>query len=382
MVNQTETKIVYLGDGKTTVFPFSFAYDDVDDVHVMRYDAATDKETVLTGDYYIDQTAGTVTYPGYAPGQEPAEADRPAVLTAGEKLVIFRETPITQLTDLGEKYPLPILEKMDDKLTFIAQEMTETLSRCIKNGMASDTTFDGLLVEFHASIAAAAAQAKASAEAADTSAAYADAAKASAANASAAAQDASDAQISSSQSAAEAERLTAALAAMDVPAWDAEAVYSYPTVVAYTDGQSYRCIGENVPAGEAPNASRHWIPLTVRGGDDYFEVDMQGALEPRLSPHISASWCLDDDGNLMPRATEDEMAQIAATTAETAAADAKASAEEAATSQTAAAAAQSAAETAQAAAEAAKADAETAKAAAQAASCMEKDSDGNVTVQA
>ena len=137
-----------------------------------------------------------------------------------------------------------------------------------------------------------------------------------------------------------------------------------------------------MPAGEAPNASRHWIPLTVRGGDDYFEVDMQGALEPRLSPHISASWCLDDDGNLMPRATEDEMAQIAATTAETAAADAKASAEEAATSQTAAAAAQSAAETAQAAAEAAKADAETAKAAAQAASCMEKDSDGNVTVQA
>ena len=140
MVNQTETKVIYKGDGKTTEFPFSFPYADVSDVHVLVYDVATDKETVLTGDYYVDATKGVVLYPGYAPGTAPATSEQPAALPEGKKLTIYRETPVTQETDLGEKYPLPLLEKMDDKLTMIVQEQTETLSRAVTVPKTSEAT--------------------------------------------------------------------------------------------------------------------------------------------------------------------------------------------------------------------------------------------------
>lgn len=100
MVDNIVTKVIYDGDGKTTVFPFAFDFADVADVHVLLYDADADQEKVLTKDYYVDATAKTVHYPGYVPGQEPAEADRPSVLSNRQKLVIYRETPLTQLTNL------------------------------------------------------------------------------------------------------------------------------------------------------------------------------------------------------------------------------------------------------------------------------------------
>lgn len=103
----------------------------------------------------------------------------------------------------------------------------------------------------------------------------------------------------------QAENIVAALDAYSVPAWNSSTVYSYPQVVAYTDGNTYRCIGMNVPAGEAPNISQNWVRISVLGGDDYFDVDINGSLMPALNPTFAYSWQLDEDGNIMPRAASD-----------------------------------------------------------------------------
>jgi hypothetical protein len=141
---------------------------------------------------------------------------------------------------------------------------------------------------------------------------YANAAQGFANTAEQSAEDAANsAQIASSQAAhvgilvTQAENTVAALDAYEVPTWDSSTVYSYPAVVAYTDGNTYRCIGTNVPAGEAPNASLNWVRISVLGGDDYFDVDIQGGLMPALNPTFAYSWQLDEQGNIMPRDAND-----------------------------------------------------------------------------
>jgi hypothetical protein len=144
-------------------------------------------------------------------------------------------------------------------------------------------------------------------------------------NAQASATDAANsAQTASSQAAhvgilvTQAENTVAALDAYEVPTWDSSTVYSYPAVVAYTDGNTYRCIGTNVPAGETPNTSQNWVRISVLGGDDYFDVDMQGSLMPAVNPTFAYSWQLDKQGNIMPRAASDTLGTEINTFAETA----------------------------------------------------------------
>lgn len=144
MVNNGETKVIYKGDGKTKTFPYTFAAVDADTIKVAVYDETSGVESTLTNDYYVDTTAKTVTYPGYAPGQEPAESQQPGVLQETQKLVIYRETPLDQQQDLGEKYPLPIVESIADKLTLIVQELKETLERTITIDISSNETAEQL----------------------------------------------------------------------------------------------------------------------------------------------------------------------------------------------------------------------------------------------
>lgn len=136
MINYLVTKVIYEGDGVTQRFPFAFPFADVDDVKVLVYDGASQSETLLAADYFVDAHAHVVLYPGYAPGEEKPLAERPPLLAKGQKLVIYRRTPMTQMVDLGEKYPLPTVERMPDKLTMIVQELREELDRCVKGGIS------------------------------------------------------------------------------------------------------------------------------------------------------------------------------------------------------------------------------------------------------
>ena len=131
MIPSAETKVVYQGDGKTTTFPFSFKYSETEDIKVSLYEIATDTTTILTKDYYIDATGGTVIYPGYAPGQEVAESERPAILDKKYRIVIYRDTEVSQPVDLGDKYPLSTLEKMHDRAIMLIQELDEIVARAV-----------------------------------------------------------------------------------------------------------------------------------------------------------------------------------------------------------------------------------------------------------
>ena len=149
MIQHRSTKVIYEGDGVTQRFPFAFPFHDVSDVKVLIYDQASNTERVLARDYFVDAVAKVVLYPGYVPGQEPADGDRPPLLAEGQKLVIYRKTPLTQMVDLGEKYPLPTVERMPDKLTMMVQELKEELDRCVKGSISGGKPPNVKIIEKH-----------------------------------------------------------------------------------------------------------------------------------------------------------------------------------------------------------------------------------------
>ena len=140
MIEYRKTAVTYQGDGNTSVFPFSFAVTDANSVRVSIYDKATDVSVELTRDYFVDMTANVVHYPGYAPGESVDAHAHPPKLPRGKNITIYRVTPIDQLTDLGNKYPLPYIETMADKLTAILQEHDEMLGRAVMSQKGSSIT--------------------------------------------------------------------------------------------------------------------------------------------------------------------------------------------------------------------------------------------------
>ena len=140
MIEYRKTAVTYQGDGNTSVFPFSFVVTDANSVRVSIYDKATDVSVELTRDYFVDMTAHVVHYPGYAPGESVDAHAQPPKLPRGKNITIYRVTPIDQLTDLGNKYPLPYIETMADKLTAILQEHDEMLGRAVMSQKGSGIT--------------------------------------------------------------------------------------------------------------------------------------------------------------------------------------------------------------------------------------------------
>lgn len=131
MIGAEVNRIVYKGDGITTSFPYTFTVLKKADIVVTLVDKESKKKT-LTSDYFIDMDKKEITYPGYAPGEEPAEAERPPVLPAGWYLVIQRKTKIDQQTSLGDKWPFDVTEDALDKITRILQDLDTDSKRHLK----------------------------------------------------------------------------------------------------------------------------------------------------------------------------------------------------------------------------------------------------------
>ena len=131
MVISTVNQVVYNGDGSNKAWPYTFVIIDNTDIKLTIVDA-DGTETDVTSDYFVDTVNNTVYYPGYAPGEEPPEADQPPVLAVGQKLVVYRQIPITQEADLGESWPFYVIEKGLDKLTMILQQVYGWWNRSIK----------------------------------------------------------------------------------------------------------------------------------------------------------------------------------------------------------------------------------------------------------
>lgn len=309
-VSTSLSKVVYEGNGLTVVWPIPFIVLDGGDIQV--YLTSPERETYqITSGFDIDLAISELTFPsgGGAP------------LAQGWKLTILRRVEPLQETDLINQgvFYAEVIEESLDRLTMIAQQHEEELSRAVKvqvsESTLGDLTPDEVLNAADTAVAAAqaAVQARDFAQAARAGAdsavlavedVFADAqgqASLFLTAAQEAVEDASNFAGSASASESLAAQYAAIVFAAQAPAWDAAVTYNYPDVVAYTDGMSYRCKGAGVIGVAPPSDTTLWIPITVAGGS-FFEIDDEGNYMPAAYPSYGDQFELDDLGDIMPLA--------------------------------------------------------------------------------
>ena len=227
-------------------------------------------ETEIVSNYRYDTVENTYIYP--------VQGDP---LTADMSIRLSRETPLQNNVDLPDKLPFSLIEK---SLDWIVMMLQETIYRAnLAPISAQESAKQAALALTYAYKAA---------DEAKLAEQYENAAES---NANQAKQEA---DIAASR-AAEAATYASTTFAASAPAWDVSKTYDYPAVVAYEDGNTYRCIGTGV-TGEAPSSSASWVKITL-DGENYFEIDEEGNLMPCISPMYSSRWELDGNGNIMPR---------------------------------------------------------------------------------
>lgn len=287
MIPFADTKVIYVGDGKTTVFPFTFKYADVSDIKIAIYNPETDISVELQKDYFIDGTLGAVIYPGYPPGEEIPEAERPPVLDSGRKIVIRRQTEISQPVDLGEKYPLRTLETMHDRAVLLLQELNEIMDRAVKVTAGSDKTPDDVISDIKDNAERAAGSAYAAAESESKAADYADAAGA---RIDEIAGYAREAEASKNQTIGYAAMVIGRAAEM----WRSDKAYQANTPVVYSDGYIYQSKEYSAP-GTIPPESNLWVRIKV-ALDDFMIMDDNGYMTLSEAPTFSNIFILNKDG--------------------------------------------------------------------------------------
>lgn len=134
-ISTTDSRISYNGNGVTTVFSFPYRFLANGDLVVLSVSAAGVETTkVLTTDY-------TLTGAGDDAGGSVTMLVAPA---SGTRLVIYRDTAVTQETDYisGDPFPAETHERALDRLTMIAQEIDERTGRSLNLSIASPSGID------------------------------------------------------------------------------------------------------------------------------------------------------------------------------------------------------------------------------------------------
>lgn len=140
LIGSSENSVSYNGNGISTAFPFSFKILEKSDLKLLLVDGEGEK--LLTSDYFVDLNSSVVHYPGYSPGAEPPIEEQPPKLAEGQRLVIYRDVPITQETALDEHWPFNVIEGMADKLTIIAQQIAAANQRTFQLSIALSNVED------------------------------------------------------------------------------------------------------------------------------------------------------------------------------------------------------------------------------------------------
>ena len=158
-VQSDNNKNTYVGNGSTRVFTITFPTAGIVASEVLVY--ITDVNglsTLITTNYTLDLNALTVEYPVTG-----------AALTASEKIVILRSLPLTQESDLKNQGNLDSegLETSYDRITYMIQQLQETLDRVPQGDVSADEFDTAALI---ASMEALRDEAQASADASDASA--------------------------------------------------------------------------------------------------------------------------------------------------------------------------------------------------------------------
>ncbi|TXG77622.1 hypothetical protein E6Q11_02515 [Candidatus Dojkabacteria bacterium] len=140
-ISSTENRKEYAGDGVTTVFSFPYYFLANGDLKVILKNDTTGVETlqVITTNY-------TVSGAGAQIGGSITMVVSPPLLTT---LIIYRDPAITQGVDLVENDPEPAetLETAYDRLTMIAQRLSDRVDRAVTLTDGFDSTFDTHLPE-------------------------------------------------------------------------------------------------------------------------------------------------------------------------------------------------------------------------------------------
>lgn len=130
-VQNENTKNIYVGNGSTTVFPFTFHIHDNNPDYIKVYVTGSDGVDVLTDNYTIDMQDKKITYPKTG---EP--------LKTGDRLTIDRELPFLQLLNLVNQGPFfaEEIEKSFDKNIMLMQQIKDKLDRALAVGVGVDTS--------------------------------------------------------------------------------------------------------------------------------------------------------------------------------------------------------------------------------------------------
>ena len=125
-VNNTNSKVVYTGDGGTQAFPFTFKVYATTDLVVTLLQISTGVTTTL-----VLNTGYTVALSSTAPSA--GTVTTTTAPTTDQKLTILRLLPLTQLINLVDNEGTPAATYIEgyDRQAMIAQQLQEQLSRAI-----------------------------------------------------------------------------------------------------------------------------------------------------------------------------------------------------------------------------------------------------------
>ena len=124
-VQNTNTKNIYVGNGVTKVFPYTFQIAESHIEYVKVY-VETNGVTTETKDFTIDVSSKNVTYPLNG-----------TPLAANQKIIISREVPLVQMLNLVNQgsYFAEDIETALDEVVMICQQLKEQISRGMTIGI-------------------------------------------------------------------------------------------------------------------------------------------------------------------------------------------------------------------------------------------------------
>lgn len=127
MIPQVNNPTVqYQCDGVNKTFIWPYDFNDIKDVSIILIDG-DGKQFKQSGNIAYDAQNKTLTYPSVG---DPLPADY--------KVILFRQTPISQTTELANKWPYNHIENMSDKVILILQELKEQLDRTLQIRVGAD----------------------------------------------------------------------------------------------------------------------------------------------------------------------------------------------------------------------------------------------------
>lgn len=121
-VQKDVTKNIYVGNGSTRTFPFTFECPAEHPEYIKVYLMQDDGTALATSDYQLDMDAKQITYPSSG-----------TALPEGKKLVIMRELPLQQMMNLVNNGPYfaEDIETAFDENVMAMQQIAEKLNRSI-----------------------------------------------------------------------------------------------------------------------------------------------------------------------------------------------------------------------------------------------------------